>query len=277
MEKNKKSPRWGCEGWRPIVCVMPKSNGKQAPPLSFAITPTVTREARHPTPSLLRKKNRFAKKKVGSAEKKHAYRKKSYSIVWEACPCLCYRLRHPRSAIPSIDSIALRTPLSDSALNVGAQYFAPAPQCHPARLYSLSFSHQLMRAQNIAPLQEGASLLGSGSATAMLPPVDFAIHGSPASYRRSFFFGEADFFSAKRLFFRAARDVSGAHSVPPWARVEIKLKMSFQALAHSPSHERASALTSPPPDFLFSFIHPSPPSHHPPALLSNFFFGIFGR
>ncbi len=33
-----------------------------------------------------------------------------------------------------------------------------------------------------------------------------------------FFFGEADFFSAKRLFFRAARDVSGEHSEPPWAR-----------------------------------------------------------
>ena len=77
---------------------------------------------------------------------------------------------------------------------------------------------------------------------------------------RRFFFGKADFFSAKRLFFRAARDVSGAHSEPPWARVEIKLKMSFQALSHSPSHERAKALTSPPPDFLFSSI---PQSHHP--------------
>ena len=63
MEKNKKSPRWGCEGWRPIVGVMSKSNGKQAPPLSFAFTPTVTREARHSPPSPLRKKSRFAKKK----------------------------------------------------------------------------------------------------------------------------------------------------------------------------------------------------------------------
>ena len=71
--------------------------------------------------------------------------------------------------------------------------------------------------------------------------------------------------------------MSGAHSAPPWARVEIKLKMSFQALSHSPSHARASALTSPPPDFLFSFIHPSPPSYHPPALVSKIFFGIFGR
>ena len=30
-----------------------------------------------------------------------------------------------------------------------------------------------------------------------------------------FFFGEADFFSAKRLFLRAARDVSGVRSNPP--------------------------------------------------------------
>ena len=82
-----------------------------------------------------------------------------------------------------------------------------------------------------------------------------------------FFFGEADFFSAKRLFLRAARDVSGVRSSPPWARVEIKLKMSFQALSHSSSHARASALTSPPPDFLFSSIHPKPPSH--PSIQSH--------
>ena len=69
MEKNKKSPRWGGEGWRPIVCVMPKSNGKQAPPLSFAFTPTVTRKARHSPPSPLRKKSRFAKKKSATPKK----------------------------------------------------------------------------------------------------------------------------------------------------------------------------------------------------------------
>ena len=83
-----------------------------------------------------------------------------------------------------------------------------------------------------------------------------------ASHSRVFF-GEADFFSAKRLFFRAARDVSGAHSEPPWARVEIKLKTHFQALSHSPSHERALALTSPPPDFLFSSIPQCPHPHIP--------------
>ncbi len=73
------------------------------------------------------------------------------------------------------------------------------------------------------------------------------------------------FHFAERFLFRAARDVSGVRSSPPWARVVIKLKMSFQALSHSPSHDRAKALTSPPPDFLFSFIHqnPSHPSHHP--------------
>ena len=87
-----------------------------------------------------------------------------------------------------------------------------------------------------------------------------------ASHSRVFF-GEADFFSAKRLFFRAARDVSGVRSSPPWARVEIKLKMSFQALSHSPSHERALALTSPPPDFLFSSIPQSPPI--PPNLTKS--------
>ena len=81
-----------------------------------------------------------------------------------------------------------------------------------------------------------------------------------------FFFGEADFFSAKRLFLRETRDVSGVRSSPPWARVEIKLKTSFLALSHSLSHERASALTSPPHDFLFSSIPPKPPSHLTPSL-----------
>ena len=86
MEKNKKSPRWGGEGWRPIVCVMPKSNGKQAPPLSFAFTPTVTRKARHSHPSPLRKKSRFAKKKSASP-KKNTPTAKNYSIVWKVGTC----------------------------------------------------------------------------------------------------------------------------------------------------------------------------------------------
>ena len=57
--------------------------------------------------------------------------------------------------------------------------------------------------------------------------------------------------------------MSGVRSNPPWARVEIKLKMSFQALSHSPSHARALALTSPPPDFLFISIPQCPQLHHP--------------
>ena len=61
----------------------------------------------------------------------------------------------------------------------------------------------------------------------------------------------------------AARDVSGVRSNPLWARVVIKLKMSFQALSHSSSHARASALTSPPPDFFISFIPQNPPKIHP--------------
>ena len=41
---------------------------------------------------------------------------------------------------------------------------------------------------------------------------------------------------------------------------------SFLALSHSSSHARASALTSPPPDFLFISIHQTPPSHKfPPS------------
>ena len=92
-------------------------------------------------------------------------------------------------------------------------------------------------------------------------PMPFATLSPSIPHSRSFFFGEADFFFAKRLFFRAARDVSGAHCVPPWARVEIKLKMSFQALSHSSAHERASALTSPPPTFCSLPYHQA---HHPP-------------
>ncbi|MDD6831819.1 MAG: hypothetical protein PUE80_01490 [bacterium] len=94
-------------------------------------------------------------------------------------------------------------------------------------------------------------------------PSNAPTHAAPRQHPQAqFFFGEADFFSAKRLFLRAARDVSGVRSNPLWARVVIKLKMSFQVLSHSSSHARASALTSPPPDFLFSSIHPSK-AHHP--------------
>ena len=51
--------------------------------------------------------------------------------------------------------------------------------------------------------------------TSIPPPATVAIHDSIRQAIAVFFFGEADFFSAKRLFFRAARDVSGEHSEPP--------------------------------------------------------------
>ena len=83
---------------------------------------------------------------------------------------------------------------------------------------------------------------------------------SPSIPHSRSFFRRSRLFFPRSGFFREARDVSGAHRVPPWARVVIKLKMSFQALSHSPSHERASALTSPPPTFCSFPYHNA---HHP--------------
>ena len=74
----------------------------------------------------------------------------------------------------------------------------------------------------------------------------------------------AVFFRRSRLFFREAAFFSGGEGCEWGAKQPTvgargkKLKTRFQALSHSPSHERASALTSPPPDFLFSSIHPKP-------------------
>ena len=100
-------------------------------------------------------------------------------------------------------------------------------------------------------------------------------HDAPFLATGVVFFGEADFFSAKRLFFRAARDVSGEHSEPPWARLGKNRKRVFGFIPIA-ARERALALTSPPPDLFFSFIprpqikshpqkHPqkqNPKSHH---------------
>ena len=76
----------------------------------------------------------------------------------------------------------------------------------------------------------------------------------------------AVFFRRSRLFFREAAFSSGgegcewrAQRATVGARGE-KLKTRFQALSHSSSHARASALTSPPPDFLLSSIPPKPPN-----------------
>ena len=48
------------------------------------------------------------------------------------------RLRHPRSAIPSIASIALRTPLSDSELTVGVHRFSAAASPLPCPTFPAS-------------------------------------------------------------------------------------------------------------------------------------------
>ena len=48
------------------------------------------------------------------------------------------RLRHPRNAIPSIASIALRTPLSDSELTVGVHRFSAAASPLPCPTFPAS-------------------------------------------------------------------------------------------------------------------------------------------
>ena len=95
-------------------------------------------------------------------------------------------------------------------------------------------------------------------------------------HRRSFFFGEADFFSAKRLFFRAARDVTGERSEPPWARLGKNRKRVFGFIPIA-ARERALALTSPPPDFLFISIPQCPHPHHPIPKKATFPIGIAFR
>ena len=95
---------------------------------------------------------------------------------------------------------------------------------------------------------------------------------------RHFFASGAVFFRRSRLFFREAAFFSGgkgcewgAQRATVGARGK-KLKTRFQALSHLSSHARASALTSPPPDFLFSSIPLKPlkpPSHPTPSLQTS--------
>ena len=73
-----------------------------------------------------------------------------------------------------------------------------------------------------------------------------------------FFFGEADFFSAKRLFLRAARDVSGERSAPPWAREGESRKTHFWLYPTRRSTKGRSPHIPATRLFLFSSIHQNP-------------------
>ena len=84
-------------------------------------------------------------------------------------------------------------------------------------------------------------------------------HDAPLFAIGVFFFGAADFFSAKRLFFRAARDVSGVRSSPPWARVVIKLKM-FSGFIPLAVPRKGFSPHIPAPR-LFIHFHTSKPRH----------------
>ena len=78
-----------------------------------------------------------------------------------------------------------------------------------------------------------------------------------------FFFGEADFFSAKRLFLRAARDVSGVRSNPPWAR-EGKTENSFSGFIPLVVPRKGFSPHIPAPR-LFVHFHTSKPHHSTPS------------
>ena len=100
------------------------------------------------------------------------------------------------------------------------------------------------------------------------PPTIFCV-------RRSFFSAKPTFFPRSGFFF-GRRGMWVGCAATHRGREREKLKTRFQALSHSSSHERASALTSPPPDFLFSSIHQNPPSkaHHPTPKKGTFPIGI---
>ena len=80
-----------------------------------------------------------------------------------------------------------------------------------------------------------------------MPPLTYTM--------RHFFASGAVFFRRSRLFFREAAFFSGGEGCEWRAqRATVgesgdKAENLFLALSHSPSHERASALTSPPPTF----------------------------
>ena len=100
-------------------------------------------------------------------------------------------------------------------------------------------------------------------------------HGTLDTHNAPLFAVGAFFFRRSRLFFREAAFSSGGEGCEWGAKQPTvgargkKLKTRFQDLSHS-SHERALALTSPPPDFLFSSIPPNLiPSTIPPNLTKS--------
>ena len=115
--------------------------------------------------------------------------------------------------------------------------------------------------RSLEPAAARAMSLGRGKSPQVgTCPLD--THDAP------FFFAVgAVFFRRSRLFFREAAFSSGGEGCEWRAqRATVgesgdKAENSFQTLSHSPSHDRALALTSPPPDFLFISIHPKPLTH----------------
>ena len=101
------------------MCMMSKSNVKQASPLSFAFTPTVTREARHSPPSPLRKKV-ASRRKSRLRRKKTRRPQKNYSIVWKVYPWHRHVI-HAQLTIRQHNKCA------------GAKYCAPTRWCIPSR------------------------------------------------------------------------------------------------------------------------------------------------
>ena len=81
---------------------------------------------------------------------------------------------------------------------------------------------------------------GGGSGGRGMPPIR-------CCGRRGFFSAEPTFFSRSDFFSDTVRDVRGEHREPPWqVSGDIMAKTRFRLYPHSPVHDRASALTSPP-------------------------------
>ena len=125
----------------------------------------------------------------------------------------------------------------------------------------LSDSELNVRAQNIAPLQDGASLLGSGP-THYMPQLQLSPNATILQAIG------AVFFRRSRLFFREAAFFSGGEGCE-WRAQRATVSRewgyngenSFSALSPFVGARKGSSPNIPAPDFLFSSIHPKPPSH----------------